>query len=138
MKRWDITNSRDKIISEINITPLTDVMLVLLVIFMVTTPLLVMQSFKIKLPKAVSAEAEAGKGITLSIAAGGVIYLNNKIVKMEGLFDSIKSELKTASDRTVIIKADKDIPHGTVVKVLDTAKRAGAEKLSIATEPEKK
>ncbi|MBI5328241.1 MAG: biopolymer transporter ExbD [Deltaproteobacteria bacterium] len=137
MKKWRLTNSRDKIISEINITPLTDVMLVLLVIFMVTTPLLVMQSFKIKLPKAVSAEAEAGKGITLSIATGGVIYLNNKAVKMEGLFDSIKSELKTASDRTIIIKADKDIPHGTVVKVLDTAKRAGAAKLSIATEPEK-
>lgn len=138
MKKWSIASSRDKIISEINITPLTDVMLVLLVIFMVTTPLLVMQSFKIKLPKAVSAGTEAGKGITLSIAAGGAVYLNNKAVKMEGLFDSIKSELKTASDKTVIIKADKDIPHGMVVKVLDTAKRAGAEKLSIATEPEKK
>ncbi|MBI3753927.1 MAG: biopolymer transporter ExbD [Deltaproteobacteria bacterium] len=139
MKKWSLANNnREKIISEINITPLTDVMLVLLVIFMVTTPLLVMQSFKIKLPKAVSAEAEPGKGITLSIATGGMIYLNNKAVKMEGLFDSIKSELKTASDRTVIIKADKDIPHGMVVKVLDTAKRAGAEKLSIATEPEKK
>jgi len=138
MKKWTIANSRNKIISEINITPLTDVMLVLLVIFMVTTPLLVMQSFKIKLPKAVTAEAEPGRGITISIAAGGIIYLNNKAVKMEGLFDSIKSELKTASDRTIIIKADKDIPHGVVVKVLDTAKRAGAEKLSIATEPEKK
>lgn len=147
MKRWLITDNRDKIISEINITPLTDVMLVLLVIFMVTTPLLVMQSFKIKLPKAVSAEPDAGKGITLSIATGGVIYLNNKAVKlvpegfnqgMEGLLNSIKSELLSASDKTVIIKADKDIPHGIVVKVLDTAKRAGAEKLSIATEPEKK
>ena len=138
MKRWSLANNRDKIISEINITPLTDVMLVLLVIFMVTTPLLVMQSFKIKLPKAISAEAESGKGITLSIATGGVVYMNNKTVTMEGLFDSIKSELLSASDKSVIIKADKDIPHGIVVKVLDTAKRAGAEKLSIATEPEKK
>jgi len=138
VKRWSLANNRDKIISEINITPLTDVMLVLLVIFMVTTPLLVMQSFKIKLPKAISAEAESGKGITLSIATGGVVYLNNKTVTMEGLFDSIKSELLSASDKSVIIKADKDIPHGIVVKVLDTAKRAGAEKLSIATEPEKK
>jgi len=138
VKRWSLANNRDKIISEINITPLTDVMLVLLVIFMVTTPLLVMQSFKIKLPKAISAEAESGKGITLSIAIGGVVYLNNKTVTMEGLFDSIKSELLSASDKSVIIKADKDIPHGIVVKVLDTAKRAGAEKLSIATEPEKK
>lgn len=138
MEKWTIASSRDKIISEINITPLTDVMLVLLVIFMVTTPLLVMQSFKIKLPKAVTAEAEAGKGITISIAAGGLIYLNNKAVKTERLFDSLKVLFLTASDKTVIIKADKDIPHGMVVKVLDTAKRAGAEKLSIATEPEKK
>ncbi|MBI5047844.1 MAG: biopolymer transporter ExbD [Deltaproteobacteria bacterium] len=136
MKKWSLVNNRNRIISDINITPLTDVMLVLLVIFMVTTPLLVMQSFKIKLPKAVSAEAEQEKGITLSITTGGAIYLNNKAVKMEGLFDSIQSEIKTASDRTVIIKADKDIMHGTVVRVLDIAKRAGAAKLSIATEPE--
>src|SRR3989338_6023662 len=90
MKKWNLTHNSHKIISEINITPLTDVMLVLLVVFMVTTPLMVMQSFKIKLPKAVSAETETGKGITLSIATGGVIYLNNKAVKMEGLFDSIR------------------------------------------------
>ena len=137
MKKWSLTNIRDKIISEINITPLTDVMLVLLVIFMVTTPLLVMHSFKIKLPKAVSAEAEQEKGITLSITTGGAIYLNNKAVKMEGLFDSLKSELRTVSGKIVIIKADKDILHGTVVRVLDIAKRAGAVKLSIATEPQK-
>lgn len=138
MKKWNLSNNGDKIISEINITPLTDVMLVLLVIFMVTTPLLVMQSFKIKLPKAVSAETEPGKGITVIIAAGGVIYLNNRAVKMDGLFDAIKTELASSADKTVIIKADKDIPHGIVVKVLDMAKRSGAAKLSIATEPEKK
>ncbi|MBI3399541.1 MAG: biopolymer transporter ExbD [Deltaproteobacteria bacterium] len=138
MKKWGIANSRDKIISDINITPLTDVMLVLLVIFMVTTPLLVMQSFKIKLPKTVSADTEIGKGLTISIAPGGIVYLNNKIVGMEMLFEAIKTELVSSRDKTIIIKADKDIPHGMVVKVLDTAKRAGAEKLSIATEPEKK
>lgn len=136
MKKWAITNTKERIISEINITPLTDVMLVLLVIFMVTTPLLVMESFKIRLPKAVSADMESGKGITLSIATGGAIYLNGRQIRLETLFDSLKTELRAASNKTVVIKADRDIMHGLVVKVLDTAKRAGAEKLSIATEPE--
>ncbi len=138
MKKWSLTSSRDRIIAEINITPLTDVMLVLLVIFMVTTPLLVMESFKIRLPKAVSAEAESGKGITISIAPGNIIYLNNNIVTMESLSDAIRGELSAESDKTVIITDDKDIPHGMVVRILDIAKRAGAMKLSIATEPEKK
>ena len=137
MKKWNLTHNSHKIISEINITPLTDVMLVLLVIFMVTTPLLIMESFKIKLPKAVTADTETGKGINISITPEKIIYLNNKIVELERLFDILKAELTIVSEKTVIIKADKDIPHGMVVKVLDTAKQAGAEKLSIATEPEK-
>lgn len=138
MKKWSLAGNRDKIISEINITPLTDVMLVLLVIFMVTTPLLIMESFKIKLPKAVTADTETGKGITISIATGGIIYLNNKIVGIEMLFDAIKTDIAPRADKIVIIKADKDVLHGVVVKVLDIAKRAGAEKLSIAIEPERK
>lgn len=138
MKKWSLAGNRDKIISEINITPLTDVMLVLLVIFMVTTPLLIMESFKIKLPKAVTADIETGKGITISIAPGGIVYLNNKIIGIEMLFDAIKTDIASRADKIVIIKADKDVLHGIVVKVLDIAKRAGAEKLSIAIEPERK
>ncbi|HBR17933.1 MAG: hypothetical protein A3G39_09050 [Deltaproteobacteria bacterium RIFCSPLOWO2_12_FULL_43_16] len=138
MKKWSLAGNRDKIISEINITPLTDVMLVLLVIFMVTTPLLIMESFKIKLPKAVTADTETGKGITISIAPGGIIYINNKTIGIEMLFDAIKTDITSRADKIVIIKADKDVLHGIVVKVLDIAKRAGAEKLSIAIEPERK
>lgn len=137
MKKWNLTHNSHNIISDINITPLTDVMLVLLVIFMVTTPLLVMESFKIKLPKAVTADVEPGKGINISITPEKIIYLNNKIVELERLLDALKAELTSASEKNVVIKADKNIPHGMVVKVLDTAKQAGAEKLSIATEPEK-
>lgn len=147
MKKWSLANNSQRIISDINITPLTDVMLVLLVIFMVTTPLLMIESLKIKLPKTISADIEAGKSINISIVPDGNIYLNSKLVGnflsassewKQTIFNSLKTEIITIADKAVVIKADKDIPHGIVVKVLDLAKEAGAERLSIATVPEKK
>ncbi|MBI5287325.1 MAG: biopolymer transporter ExbD [Deltaproteobacteria bacterium] len=136
MKRWNIKGNGERIISEINITPLTDVMLVLLVIFMVTTPLFVMESFKIRLPTAVSADTQVDTGVTIAIAPGDIIYLNGKQVRMDELVRLLPERVATSKDRGVIIKADKTVYHGTVVKVLDIARRGGAVKLSIATEPE--
>lgn len=137
MRGWNIKNNTERIISEINITPLTDVMLVLLVIFMVTTPLLVMESFKIKLPRATSAEPQIETGITITIAPGDILYLNGKQVGMDELKGLLPERLAISRDKAIVIKADKTIYHGTVVKVLDTARKAGAVKLSIATEPER-
>lgn len=132
---WKI-NDRDRIMAEINITPLTDVMLVLLVIFMVTTPLIMTESFKLKLPKAVTSDAEPGKGAVVAISPGGIINLNGKGIRMDDLYSELKKGFDEGSDRTVVVKADGDARHSLVVKVLDTAKSAGAVKLSIATERE--
>ena len=131
---WKTRYGNEKVFSEINITPLTDVMLVLLVIFMVTTPLIVVQSFKIKLPKAVTATAEPGKGAVVAISENGLISLNGKTVPASGLYDALRDEFRKGGDRTVVIKADGATRHSVVVDVLDTAKLAGAVKLSIATE----
>lgn len=125
------------IMSEINITPLTDVMLVLLVIFMVTTPLMMAESFKVRLPKAVTADAEAGKGIIIAVSENGQISLDGRNTSIDGLYDGLKEELTRSADKTVVIKADGATRHWLVVKILDTAKMAGAARLSIATEPEK-
>ncbi|MCP3678155.1 MAG: biopolymer transporter ExbD, partial [Deltaproteobacteria bacterium] len=78
MKKWSLQSGGDQIISSINITPLTDVMLVLLVIFMVTTPLIMMESFKIKLPKAVSSGVESGEGVTITVTSGGDISVDGE------------------------------------------------------------
>lgn len=130
---WNLGHRHERELSEINITPLTDVMLVLLVIFMVTTPLIMTESFKVKLPKAVSAGAEHGKGVIVAISAGGVLNVNGKSATIEGLGDSIGKEFSSGAEKTVVVKADGSVPHRTVVKVLDAAKLAGADRLSIAT-----
>lgn len=127
----------NRIMSEINITPLTDVMLVLLVIFMVTTPLLMTDSFKVRLPKAIAATNEPGKGAVVGVSASGDVSVNGRAVPIDGLYREIKGVLDGSLEKTVVVKADGSAKHSAVVKVLDTAKLAGAEKLSIATERER-
>lgn len=134
---WKLNSRHDKLVSEINITPLTDVMLVLLVIFMVTTPLIMTESFKVKLPKAVSSTSETGKGVIIAVNEAGEINLNGKLLAADGLSEALRAEFQRGSEKTVVIKADGRARHSVIVKVLDTAKTAGADKLSIATEGNK-
>ncbi len=138
MRRWGFSKNKTKIISEINITPLTDVVMVLLVIFMVTTPLMMNEAFKIKLPTAATAEPQPEQTTTVSVTyPGNIIYLNKAQVSLDDLKGLLSSRMATSPDKTVVIKADKNVLHGTVVQVLDIAKESGALKLAIATEHEK-
>jgi biopolymer transport protein ExbD len=132
---WNIKDE-GKIISEINIIPLTDVMLVLLIIFMVTTPLIMMESFKIKLPKALASSVEPGSAITITVTEDGTLYVDEKKVAIVELEDELKREFERRGDRTVLLKGDRSARHGVIVEILDRAKRAGADKIAIATVPE--
>jgi biopolymer transport protein ExbD len=125
-----------KIISEINIIPLTDVMLVLLVIFMITTPLIMMGSLKVKLPRASSPSVEPAKTITLTVTEEGTVFLDDKRVAVVDLEEALKEEFGERGLRTILLKGDRAAKHGVVVEVLDRAKKAGANKLAIAIEPE--
>lgn len=136
MRKWNLNSGRDKIMAEINVTPMVDVALVLLVIFMVTTPLMFNESFKIKLPTAVSADAQPEVKLTISVTKENEVYLNGKPVTLERLTAVIAPKLEASSDKTVVIKADKHVYHGTVVQLLDICKKAGAQRLAISTEPE--
>ncbi len=131
---WNLNDNSDSLMAEINITPLTDVMLVLLVIFMVTTPLIMMDSFKLKLPQAETASSGTGDGILLAMTADGTIYIDNNPVAVEGLFELMKDRFAEGTAKSVILRADTDTDHGRVIEVLDIAKKAGAGSLSIATE----
>jgi biopolymer transport protein ExbD len=131
---WKTGSGHEKVMSEINITPFTDVMLVLLVIFMVTTPLIMTGSFKVKLPKAVSAGSEAGKGAVVSISGAGELNVNGNPASIENLAAILAAEFEKGSDRTVVLRADGDVRHSVIVKVLDIARLSGAERLSIAAE----
>lgn len=131
---------REKIITDINITPLTDVMLVLLIIFMVTTPFIMQGNIKINLPSAnAPSDENLEKFIIIGISADGKTYLNGKeIIEENVLQEQLKALLLQSQDKKVIIEADKSTFHGTVVRIMGIAKNAGAEKLAISTIPEEK
>ncbi|MES2201085.1 MAG: biopolymer transporter ExbD [candidate division FCPU426 bacterium] len=128
------TRSRERLKAEINIVPFTDVLLVLLVIFMVTTPLIIQGQIQVKLPKAASQAARPSKPVVLTLTTLGKLYLNDGEISMQELPPMLAAALKASPDKTVIINADKSSSHGRVVALMDAAMAAGAVKLAIATE----
>jgi biopolymer transport protein TolR len=123
------------IVSGINITPFTDVILVLLIIFMVTTPMLIQSEIKVNLPNAHGAKSEMKqKDILIIIDSSGRIFIDNKKVELEELDVAIKSLLGVNKDALVIINGDKRVEYNMVVKVLDIARQAGAQKFSLGIE----
>ncbi|MBT9536775.1 MAG: protein TolR [Nitrospirae bacterium] len=119
-------------LSEINVTPFVDVMLVLLIIFMVTAPLL-QQGIDVNLPQAKGKDLPSEERITLVIKKDGVIFMNDKPMSMS----EIKQKLTAISklNPNVFLRADKDVPYGFVVQVMSDIKEAGIEKLGMITEP---
>jgi len=125
-------NRERDVLSEINVTPFVDVMLVLLVIFMVTAPLL-QQGIDVNLPKAKGKDLPPEERITLIIKRNGVIYMNDNPVTLAEMRRKLES-ISTLNPN-VFLKADKDVPYGFVVEVMGDIKEAGIEKLGMITEP---
>jgi biopolymer transport protein TolR len=119
-------------LSEINVTPLVDVMLVLLIIFMVTAPLL-QQGVDVNLPKAKGKDLPPEERITIVIKRGGNIFMNDNPVSMNDMAKKLSAISKL--NPNVFLKADKDVPYGLVVEVMGEIKEAGIEKLGMITEP---
>jgi len=121
---------RRQALSEINVTPFVDVMLVLLVIFMATAPLL-QQGVDVNLPQAKGQALSPAERIVITIKKDGRIFLNRSAVNLE----SLRALLSDRKDREVFLKADKDVPYGFVVEVMGELREAGVEKLGMVTEP---
>jgi len=117
-------------------TPLADIVFLLLIFFMLSSTFIVSPGIKLKLPKAVSSEIELGRTVIIEMPLGGGIFVNNAKVEFEELPQVLDLTLSKAEEKVVIIKADKKIQHGSVVRVMDMAKIAGAQRIIIATEPE--
>lgn len=123
------------LMSDINVTPLVDVMLVLLIIFMVTAPMM-MQGVDVSLPQATADPLESEKEhLIITIDTKNKVFINDFEVTVDGLGEKLKKILEGRSDREVFLKADKDISYGTVVQVMAEVKGAGVEKLGMVTEP---
>jgi biopolymer transport protein TolR len=125
-------NRHRDVLSEINVTPFVDVMLVLLVIFMVTAPLL-QQGIDVNLPRAKGKDLPPEERITLVVKRGGVIYMNDNPISMTEMREKLEAIGKL--NPNVFLKADKDVPYGFVVEVMGEIKEAGIEKLGMITEP---
>jgi biopolymer transport protein TolR len=125
----------DDVISEINVTPLVDVMLVLLVVFLVTAPLLT-NTIRVNLPQTAKTEAtsqEPAKSINLSIAVGGKIYVDKREITIAQVEPELKS-LKAAHPQLVVhLNADKDVNYGLVARAMSAVDRAGITRLSVLT-----
>jgi biopolymer transport protein ExbD len=128
------TKIRERLKAEINIVPFTDVLLVLLIIFMVTTPLIIQGQVQVKLPKASSQAPLETKPVVLTLTSLGKLYLNDSEVGFDDLPSLLTQALKQSADKTVVINADQSSTHGKVVSLLDAARAAGASKLAIATQ----
>lgn len=122
---------RGRVLSEINITPFTDVVLVLLIIFMIATPVLLQPGIKIELPKARAAENTAEKNLSISIAGNGDIYIDGQKIDNGALKDEIAAKISNKPDTPVIIKGDKTVKYDLVVKVIDAARSSGVKKFAL-------
>ena len=125
------------IVAEINITPLTDIFLVLLIIFMITSSAMVESGGKVNLPKAVATQSES-RGTTVTLTPKREIFVNQKKVNEEGLEAALQEALNANADKTVILRGDKDVLFGETVRVMSIIKRAGASEIAIAAEVERK
>lgn len=120
----------------INITPLIDVVFLLLIFFVVTSTFLEQPGIDLSLPEASSAEIAEREDVVVQLAADGQIYLQDAPVAPEALFEQIEERLQTSGTDRVILEADERVPHGRVVEAMDAARRAGATALVVATQPE--
>jgi biopolymer transport protein TolR len=122
-------------LADINVTPLVDVMLVLLIIFMVTAPML-HQGVSVALPRTATTNLPASieDPVILSITREGAYYINETPVARGLLRERLRAFLKTRKDRTVFLKADRALSYGTVVETLDILNRMGVENLGMITD----
>jgi biopolymer transport protein ExbD len=122
----------------INITSLIDVLFLLLIFFIMSSTFIEQPGMKLELPVAESSTSEKMKELILEMKADGSMTLNQELVNLDTIEEKFKKELPALDEKTLVIRADKNVPHGDVVSVMDVAKLSGLEKLVIATKNKSK
>ena len=121
-------------ITKIDITPLIGVALILVIIFMVTSPLMMTsKDLDIELPRAKTVETKSQTNITISYSKERKLALNDKVISLYELQNELRNMISQDPDRLVVIRADKNVPHKKILELLSIAKKAGATHLALAT-----
>ena len=121
--------------SEINVTPMVDVMLVLMIIFMVTAPL-IQQGVKVNLPQTKAAAVEASdKKLVISIDVKKHVFIGEVEVQLSELEEKLKTNAKAQQDKELYLHADRELPYGIVIEVMASAQRAGITNVGMITDP---
>src|SRR5205085_12669909 len=121
-------------LAEINIIPLVDVVLVLLLIFMLTAPMMY-RGIDVNLPKAAAKPTAVEERMILTVTKDRTLFLNDKPVSLTTLESQLRDALKGRTDRTLYLKADAGLAYGAVIDTMDRVRRAGVERLGLVTEP---
>jgi len=124
---------KSKLMAEINITPFTDVVLVLLIIFMIATPFIYQSSMKVQLPKASKSE-EISRDIIITINAQGDVFLEDKKVDLETLKYKLRAMMRSKSDASVIVNGDKNVRYDSVIQVMDVLTQSGVKNPGLGIE----
>ncbi|MBI2981301.1 MAG: biopolymer transporter ExbD [Deltaproteobacteria bacterium] len=124
----------DEMISGINITPLVDVVLVLLIIFMITAPVIYQSALKVRLARATTGESLKEREVDVTITQSGNLIWNGRPTDWKGLEQELRNLGEGISEKTAVINADRDTPHGTVVQLMDLLRAAGLTHLALNVE----
>jgi len=124
----------DDVITGINVTPLVDVTLVLLIIFMVTASFIVAPAVKVELPQVSKADEPPPRSLHFMVDPSGVIYMNDKKVAEGDVLGMVKKEVTANADVQVLVSADKKVPYGEVIHLLDLVRSGGVKKFAISVE----
>ncbi|MEW6500398.1 MAG: protein TolR [Thermodesulfobacteriota bacterium] len=128
-------NGKRGLVSDINVTPLVDVMLVLLIIFMITAPMMT-QGVDVDLPETTARPLQQDEApVVVTVTRKGEIFLDRNRGDQAMLRRQLAQMARKGTDRTILLKADKDVPYGLVVAVMADVKSAGFDKLGMVTEP---
>jgi biopolymer transport protein ExbD len=135
LKPVDSEREEEEIVAEINVTPLTDIFLVLLIIFMVTSTALVQQGTSVQLPRAGKAQ-EGASGVTVTATADARVLVDGKEVPLPQLETELRQALAKAGQKSVVLQGDRALVLERAVQIMTASRLAGAERISIATMPD--
>ncbi len=130
-------NYAPKAMAEINVTPLVDVMLVLLIIFMVTAPMMQV-GIDVDLPTAGYISTKEETRLVITIDKKGYVYFDKKVIHPKLLEEQLKAYFHGAKKKVVFLRADKSVPYGKVIEILDIIKRSGIETVGLVIQPRRK